>query len=458
MTTITRPITRSLTKALTRGISTITTAEAITLLSLYNGLDAYPPTEPVSTDSGSKWTQDYQGTLVQTPADTPAIVGGYWTGTDWSDTLADDTPLQPYVLDEAGNKNWIFYQPWQSGEAVTTGTIRAIPGTDALEYYAECTTAGTTGSSAPSVSSSDIGGTVADNGVVWAVQGYHCLQGQRIEDVCTQYILTPLATQTTPSLATDKYTLSVKEGGGSIAVSANTATITGAGTATYGNPVTFEVTGAGTVDLTFSGTVTKANLTNTDFETSYIVESTGTVTRPSDIITKPWPAGLTNGFVLDMVVNIIGPVGSDVNNNRVFSAITTSTNRFELFITDTNGIGLIKVAGSESTGTFSFLYSLVSPISGFVRINAYFSSEVGIGLRIQKLGEAWRAWRTDNTRITPLDPISSFSLLKYYSTDDYFLNGEVAHCAMHKLPSSLTSAAEVQAWCEDTNNLPELLR
>lgn len=58
------------------------------------------------------------------------------------------------------------------------------------------------------------------------------------------------ATQTTPSLAPGTYTIWCEGANGSITVSAGTATISGAGTATPGSPVTFTVLTAGTVVLT----------------------------------------------------------------------------------------------------------------------------------------------------------------------------------------------------------------
>jgi hypothetical protein len=58
--------------------------------------------------------------------------------------------------------------------------------------------------------------------------------------------------QTSPSLAIGRYTLTVT-GGGTVAVAGNTATITGAGTASAGTPVVFQVTVAGTVDYTVAG-------------------------------------------------------------------------------------------------------------------------------------------------------------------------------------------------------------
>ena len=77
----------------------------------------------------------------------------------------------------------------------------------------------------------------------------------------SQFLATPLipANQTTASLGTGQYFLWIL-GGGSVSVSANSATITGAGSATEGSGVNFEVTGAGTVDVVITGECTHFQL------------------------------------------------------------------------------------------------------------------------------------------------------------------------------------------------------
>jgi hypothetical protein len=95
------------------------------------------------------------------------------------------------------------------------------------------------------------------------------------------------ATQTTGSLSTGSYTLWVI-GTGSAAVTAGSATITGAGSATQGTPLTFTVTVAGTVTVTKTGTLARFQLENGAFATSYIPNAgaAGTsVTRNSDMAT-----------------------------------------------------------------------------------------------------------------------------------------------------------------------------
>ena len=119
--------------------------------------------------------------------------------------------------------------------------------------------------------------------------------GALIEEQRTNHFLNSAApvTQTSGALALGSYTLWM-EGTGSVAVAGNTATITGAGTASAGVPVTFTVTVAGTVNYTVTGTPTIVQSENGAFATSYIATAGAAVTRNADIPLVP-SAGNVSG-------------------------------------------------------------------------------------------------------------------------------------------------------------------
>jgi len=91
-------------------------------------------------------------------------------------------------------------------------------------------------------------------------------------------------TQTTGSLSTSTYCLWVI-GTGSAAITAGTATITGAGTATAGTFVVFNVTVAGTVTVTVTGSLTRFQLEQTAVPTSYVPTTGVTASRAAESCT-----------------------------------------------------------------------------------------------------------------------------------------------------------------------------
>jgi hypothetical protein len=117
------------------------------------------------------------------------------------------------------------------------------------------------------------------------------LDGIDIWSAATEYLgvtATP-ATQTTASLGTGTYTLWC-EGTGSCIASAGTATITGEAAASAGAPDQFEVTVAGTVTVTVTGSLTTFNLTNTAYQHPYIANTgaAGTsATRNAGVLSAP---------------------------------------------------------------------------------------------------------------------------------------------------------------------------
>ncbi len=120
-------------------------------------------------------------------------------------------------------------------------------------------------------------------------------QGALIEEARTNHFLNSAApiTQISGVLAVGTYTLWI-EGTGSVQVTQLTATITGAGTATAGSPVTFTVTVLGTVTYTVTGTPTIVQSENGAFATSYIATAGASVTRNADIPLIP-SAGNVSG-------------------------------------------------------------------------------------------------------------------------------------------------------------------
>jgi hypothetical protein len=129
----------------------------------------------------------------------------------------------------------------------------------------------------------------------------------------TNYFLTSdvPATQTINLANTGTYTLSMT-GTGSVDIAADTAVGTGFGTATEGNPVTVEITGAGTVICTVNGSVDTAQLEASPFATPYIPTEGTAVSRDATHIRHP-SAGYNNMDEGMLVLDCIRNDGSDVD-------------------------------------------------------------------------------------------------------------------------------------------------
>jgi hypothetical protein len=122
------------------------------------------------------------------------------------------------------------------------------------------------------------------------------------ESAATQLLNSPIApaTQTTSSLSVGTYTLWVN-GAGSAALTAGTAVLTGAGTATNGTPVVFIITTAGTVTVTVSGALNAFQLELGSWGTSFITTKS---TRVQDSLAPIGAAanvlaGASAGVVID---------------------------------------------------------------------------------------------------------------------------------------------------------------
>lgn len=191
--------------------------------------------------------------------------------------------------------------------------------------------------------------------------------GILIEGARTNYFLnsgTP-ATHTSPSLGIDTYTLWIPDGT-SVAVAANTATGTGFGTATPGSPVTFSITGAGTVDFTVVGSPTYAQCENGSSPSSYIVTAGSAVSRASDSLScalGSWFSATEGTLLTTLYLPSLQPTGNfpriiavstGALANRIVLNYSGASQALNIAVVD-GGVAQVSGAGSTTVPTGSFV-------------------------------------------------------------------------------------------------------
>jgi len=159
-----------------------------------------------------------------------------------------------------GDKLYLDIQAFTNGNVVLPTGMREMGG----RYYSTVL-GGTINGTNPA---NDIG--VTD----WIDEGiYHPEFSHLMERATVNIFVNPLAPATqTITIGVGDYTLSVGDVGdtGSIAITAGTATITGAGTASVGTDVTINCTVAGTIVCTLTGTLTRVQLETGKASTTFI--------------------------------------------------------------------------------------------------------------------------------------------------------------------------------------------
>lgn len=187
------------------------------------------------------------------------------------------------------------------------------------------------------------------------------------------------ATQTSGSLGVNTYTLWV-EGTGTATVTAGTATITGGGAATAGSPRVFNVTVAGTVTVTVTGTLTRFQMEAGGFATSFIPTLSTAITRQADrmvwtptargsgLLLSPGASGagtIIGQFILPQVNTSVDQVilsvdnGGDANRMTVLQPTGGTTLAFRAAVASVQNVNL--AAGVTITANtryrFAFAWS-----------------------------------------------------------------------------------------------------
>jgi len=197
--------------------------------------------------------------------------------------------------------------------------------------------------------------------------------GLWIEGFATNYLLnsTAPATQTTGSLGINPYVLWVI-GTGSAAVSAGTATITGAGTATAGNPVFFNVTVAGTVTVTVTGSLTRFQLEQNAVPTSFISTAGATAQRQQDSVSislGSWYNAAAMSFAAECKLQYLGsptqtPILMNIDDG-------TNANRISMNLgAALHDNALVSNAGTNTTSSTTNSFSTSQIIRGSASFSA----------------------------------------------------------------------------------------
>jgi len=254
--------------------------------------------------NGSAWIPSGGKPSVATPSGVLRGVAAFsWDGANWQPIgqAAPDVPTPYGVLRGIAPYNWngSTWIPGSAGGAqldidLTQPTLdsritysRAGTATDGSYLDAAGSTYNTYAANVPRINS----------------------RGLLLEFGVTNYLLNSdaPATQTTASLAVgNNYCLWVV-GTGSAAVTAGTATITGAGTATAGTYDLFNVTVAGTVTITVTGSLTRFQLEQGSAgrygPSSYVPTTGATASRGTDAASLALPAPWFNPSAYSFVVD-----------------------------------------------------------------------------------------------------------------------------------------------------------
>jgi len=176
-------------------------------------------------------------------------------------------------------------------------------------------------------------------------------KGYLAEGARTNLFLNSLApaTQTITLGATGSYTITCFDAG-TAAVAAGTATITGAGTASPGSPVTINCTVIGTITVTITGSPFCVNVEAGAFGSSPIATAGASATRAADVLAftisgVSYPATLFTEF--ERVVDT-------ENNEYIFQADDgSSNNRSILRVDSSDTANYVSVAGGSVDGSQS---------------------------------------------------------------------------------------------------------